>query len=57
MGEQERYMVGVGGAALLYRGLKRGDWLGIAAVAAGSGLLLDYQASVIGFAAPGQSAV
>jgi uncharacterized membrane protein len=39
MGDQERVMVSVGGAALLYRGLKRGDWLGMAAAAAGSGLL------------------
>lgn len=39
MADHERFVVGLGGAALLFRGLKKGDWLGMAAVAAGSGLL------------------
>lgn len=40
MVDRERIMVGAGGAALVYRGLKRGDWLGVVAAAAGSGLLV-----------------
>ncbi len=39
MGDNERLLVSLGGAALLLRGLKRGDWAGLAAAAAGSGLL------------------
>lgn len=39
MVDRERIMVGVGGAALIFRGLKRGDWLGVAAAAVGSGML------------------
>lgn len=38
MSDQERLMVGVGGAALLYGGWRRGDWLGMMAAAAGTGL-------------------
>lgn len=39
MGDQERFIVSMAGAALLFRGLKRGDWPGVAAAAAGGGLL------------------
>ncbi len=39
MVDRERILVGVGGAAMVYRGLKRGDLLGVTAAAAGSGLL------------------
>ena len=39
MGDHERFIVGLVGAALLFRGVKRGDWMGLIAVAAGSGLL------------------
>ena len=39
MGNHERLIVSVSGAALLYRGLKRGDRLGMAIAAAGGGLL------------------
>ena len=40
MVDRERIMVGMGGAALVYGGLKRKDWLGAAAAAAGSGLIV-----------------
>lgn len=39
MGDHERFIVGVSGAALLLSGVKRGGWLGMAAAGAGSGLL------------------
>ena len=39
MGDSERFLVSLGSAALLFRGLKRGDWVGIVAAAAGGGLL------------------
>jgi uncharacterized membrane protein len=39
MGNHERLIVSVGGAALLYHGLKRGDRVGMVIAAAGGGLL------------------
>lgn len=39
MGDYERVIVSVGGAALLFRGVKRGGRLGMVAAAMGSGLL------------------
>ena len=39
MGDNERLIIIVGGAALLWRGLRRGDWAGMVAAAAGGGML------------------
>ncbi len=39
MSDNERLIIIVGGAALLWRGLRRGDWAGMVAAAAGGGML------------------